>query len=200
QSASDLAFAIESLSGTGTTAARSIEQARPKRSIWPWMAAAAVLMAIGGGAWLLGKKSATKPAPKFTRLTYQQGFPSNARFAKDGQTVVYSAQWNNDPLQVYSVRAEFPQSSKVDLPSAMLLALSPGGDLEVGLDPVFNSNFLSGTMAQVPMAGGTPREQEKGVISVDYGPDGKSLAIARFANQKVQLEYPAGKVIYTTSG
>jgi len=39
--------------------------------------------------------------------------------------VLYSAQWNNDPLQVYSVRTEFPQSTKVDLPSAALLALSP---------------------------------------------------------------------------
>src|SRR5271168_5546628 len=76
-----------------------------------------------------------RPQPKFTRLTYQLGYLQNARFAKDGQTVVYSAQWNNDPLQVYSVRMEFPQSTKVDLPSGALLALSANGDLELAIDP-----------------------------------------------------------------
>jgi Tol biopolymer transport system component len=50
------------------------------------------------------------------------------------------------------------------------------------------------------MAGGTPRAQEKDVIAADYVPDGKTLALVRQANRKVQLEYPAGKVIYTTAG
>jgi Tol biopolymer transport system component len=50
------------------------------------------------------------------------------------------------------------------------------------------------------MAGGTPRAQEKDVIAADYAPDGKTLALVRQANRKVQLEYPAGKVIYTTAG
>jgi Tol biopolymer transport system component len=201
QSASDLAFAIESLSGTGTTAARMIEQAKAKRAWLPWAAGAiACALLLAAVAWLIGKNSATRPQPKYTRLTYQLGYPTNARFAKDGQTVVYSAQWNNDAVQTYTVREEFPQSTKVDLPSATLLAVSPSGDIELALDPVFNSNFLSGTMAQAPMAGGTPREQEKGVIAADYAPDGKTLAMVRFANRKVQLEYPAGKVIYTTSG
>ena len=59
---------------------------------------------------------------------------------------------------------------------------------------------MYGTMAQAQMVGGTPRAQEKEVIEADYAPDGKSLAVVRRANRKVQLEYPAGKVIYVTSG
>ncbi|MGA2264474.1 MAG: hypothetical protein ABSH28_23965 [Acidobacteriota bacterium] len=50
------------------------------------------------------------------------------------------------------------------------------------------------------MAGGTPRVQEKDVIAADYAPDGKTLAVVRKANRKVQLEYPAGNMIYATSG
>jgi len=150
--------------------------------------------------WSVGRWSTARPQPKFTRLTYQQGYLSNARFAKDGQTVVYSAQWNNDPLHVYSVRTEFPQSTRVDLPSAALLTLSSSGDLELSVDPVYESWFMRGTMAQAQMAGGTPRAQEKDVIAADYAPDGKTLAVVRQANRKVQLEYPAGKVIYTTAG
>jgi hypothetical protein len=201
QSASDLAFAIESLSGTSATrSAEPIAPQKAKRAWLPWAAAALALLAAGIGAWSLARWSAVKPQPTFTRLTYQQGYLSNARFAKDGETVVYSAQWNNDPLHVYSVRAEFPQSVKVDLPSAGLLALSPSGDMELAVDPEYEQNFLRGTMAQAQMVGGTPRPQEKDVIAADYAPDGKNLALVREANRKVQLEYPAGKAIYTTSG
>jgi Tol biopolymer transport system component len=35
---------------------------------------------------------------------------------------------------------------------------------------------------------------------VDYAPDGRTVAVSRAASRKVQLEFPAGKVIYTTSG
>jgi eukaryotic-like serine/threonine-protein kinase len=202
QSASDLAFAIESLSGTSVTrsAAQPVESTKAKRDWLPWAAMALALLAVGAAAWSVARWSGTKAQPTFTRLTYKQGYLSNARFAKDGGTVVYSAQWSGDPLQVYSVRTEFPQSVKVDLPSSALLALSSSGDMQVAVDPQYVSNFLHGTMAQAQMAGGTPRPLEKDVIAADYAPDGKTLALVREANRKVQLEFPARNVIYTTSG
>ena len=206
QSASDLAFAIESLSGTSPAKSGQQPELKPEpqqlgaKQPWlPWAAALAGALLLAA-VWIIAQRSATKPQPKFTRLTYQQGYLSNARFAKDGQTVVYSAQWNNDPLQIYSVRTEFPQSTKVDLPSAALLALAASGDMEVAVDPVYESWFIHGTMAQAQMVGGTPRAQEKDVIAADYAPDGKTMAIVRKGSRKVQLEYPAGKVIYSTSG
>jgi len=208
QSASDLAFALESLSGSssGTSATtaiptkQNVEPPKARRMWLPAAVAALGVLALVAAVWTVSRRSAAKPPPKFSRLTYQQGYPSNARFAKDGQTVVYSAQWNNDPLQVYSVRTEFPQSTRVDLPSAALLALSPSGDLELAVDPVYESWFMYGTMGQAQMSGGTPRAQAKEVIAADYAPDGKTLAVVRRANRKVQLEYPEGKVIYTTAG
>ena len=207
QSASDLAFAIESLSGTSSSSAATsvssatgIVEPSKARRVCLLGAAALGLLAMGAAVWMVAHWSSAKPQLKFTRLTYRQGYLSNARFAKDGQTVVYSAQWNTDPFQVYSVRMEFPQSTKVDLPSATLLALSAGGDMELAVNPVFETYFLSGTMAQAPMAGGTPRSQEKDVIAADYAPDSNTLALVRLANRRVQLEYPAGKVIYSTAG
>ena len=200
QSASDLAFAIEALSGTGTTAVQTVEPTKARTEWLPWVAAGLGGMALAGGMWLLGRQSFTKVPPKFTRLTYQQGYLSTARFAKDGQTVVYSATWGSNPLQIYTVRMEFPQSTKVDLPSSTLLALSQSGDLQIGVEPMYHTNFLSGTLAQALISGGSPRAQENGVIAADYAPDGKTSALTRLANQKVQLEFPAGKTIYTTSG
>jgi serine/threonine protein kinase/Tol biopolymer transport system component len=202
QSASDLAFAIESLSGTSATrsATQPVAPPKTKRAWLPWAVMTLALVAVGVAAWTAARWSDTKGQPIFTRLTYKQGYLSNARFAKDGGTVVYSAQWNSDLLQVLTVRTEFPQSVKVDLPSSALLALSPSGDMEVALRPEYVSNFLHGTMAQAQMAGGTPRPLEKGVIAADFAPDGKTLALVREANRKVQLEYPVGNVIYTTAG
>jgi serine/threonine protein kinase len=198
QSASDLAFAIESLSGTSTT--RLMEQTKPRKSWLPWAAATAGVLMLGAAMWWLGRTSSVRPPPRYTRLTYQQGLLTNARFAKDAQTVLYSAQWANDPLQVFSVRLEFPQSVKVDLPSATLLALSTNGDLQLAVDPVYRSNFLTGTLSQAQMSGGTPRALEKDVIAADYAPDGKAIALARLANRRVQLEFPVGKVIFATTG
>jgi eukaryotic-like serine/threonine-protein kinase len=205
QSASDLAFAVESLSGSSSdisahSMTRAGEPVKSRRSWLLWAVAVLCTLVLVAAVWTIGRGSAVKLQPKFTRLTYEPGFPSNARFAKDGQTVVYSAQWNNDPLQVYSVRTEFPQSTKVDLPSAALLTLSSTGDMEVAMDRVQESWFLYGTMAQTQMTGGTPRAQAKEVLAADYAPDGKTLAIVRRANRKVQLEYPEGKVVYATAG
>jgi Tol biopolymer transport system component len=201
QSASDLGFAIEALSGSTPGVGTQVHAATEvKRAWWLWAAGTLGVVVLGVGAWMAGKSSGVKPQPKFTRLTYQQGYLSNARFAKDGGTIAYSAQWENEPLRVYTVRTEFPQSTKAELPTANLLALSPSGDMELSVDPVYHTNFIDGTLAQAQMMGGTPRGLENNAISADYASDGKTLAVARIANQKVQLEYPQGKVIYTTSG
>jgi serine/threonine protein kinase/Tol biopolymer transport system component len=206
QSASDLAFAIESLSGTSPASSGPQPQLKPetplpgtKRSWLPWAAALAGALLLAA-AWFVWHAASARPLLKYTRLTYQQGYVSNARFARDGQTIVYSAQWNNDPLQVYTVRKEFPQSTKVDLPNAILLALSASGDMEIAVDPTYNAWFTTGTMAEAQMVGGTPRAQEKNVLAADYAPGGRTLAFVREIARKVQLEYPAGKVIYTGTG
>ena len=203
QSASDLASELQWITTTsqsGSTSAAPVKSGWRANTPWWLVGALTVVLVLAAGTWMVGRWSAVKPQPRFTRLTYQQGYISNARFAKDGQTVVYSAQWSDDPMQVYSVRTEFPQSTKLDLPSAGLLALSPAGDMQLAVDPIYHHNFLNGTMAQAQMAGSTPRSLEREVIAADYAPDGKTLAVVRYADRKVQLEYPAGKVLFTTSG
>src|SRR5882672_10134 len=100
QSASDLAFAIESLSSS------SVTHSLPKqKKYWlPWAALALVLLLVGALVVVFGRRLGARPQAQFLRLTYERGYLANARFAKDGETVLYSAQWNNDPLQVFSVR------------------------------------------------------------------------------------------------
>ncbi|HXX00407.1 MAG TPA: serine/threonine-protein kinase, partial [Candidatus Acidoferrales bacterium] len=64
QSASDLAFAIESLSGT--SAARSIEAPKARRAWVPWAAVALLVVAFGAAVWSVGRWSAAHPPLKFT--------------------------------------------------------------------------------------------------------------------------------------
>ena len=155
----------------------------------------------GGGSRLVGRPVVRrKAAAQIHPPDISTGLSLECALCEGWGNGGICAQWNNDPLQIYSVRMEFPQSTKLDLPSAALLALSSSGDVELTLDTAYHANLLSGTMAQTQMAGGTPRSLEKEVIAADYAPDGKTLAVVRHANRKVQLEYPAGKVLYTTSG
>ncbi|MDP9003434.1 MAG: serine/threonine protein kinase [Verrucomicrobiota bacterium] len=203
-SASDLAFAIESLSGSSTGMGAQAHSAVPgpgKSAWWLYAAGAAALAVAAAGAWFLGKSSVVRSDPKFTRLTYDLGYVSNARFAKDGHTILYSARWNDEfDFRLYSVRADFPQSTKLDIPPANLLALSAQGEAAVAVETASHANFVSGTLAQVPMMGGAPRVQMKNVICADYLSDGKVLALSRLGNHQVVLEFPVRKPVYTTSG
>jgi Tol biopolymer transport system component len=60
--------------------------------------------------------------------------------------------------------------------------------------------YWIGTLAQAPLAGGTPRELLEGVEWADWSPDGKSLAIVRHFGGKERLEFPIGRSLYETAG
>src|SRR5580658_5994481 len=73
QSASDLAFAIESISGTsaGTSTAKSVPQPKSRRAWLPWAIAAVLLM--GTAVWEMVRPAAAPANPlekaHFTRVT-----------------------------------------------------------------------------------------------------------------------------------
>jgi Tol biopolymer transport system component len=207
QSASDLAFGIESLSGSGSSSgigqSGALSPVAAKRSwlhaaMWPAVALAVVAAGVGG--WLAAAKMLEHTAPEFTQLTFQRGYIPNARFTKDGASVIYGGQFNNDPLEVYSVRIGVLQPVKVDIPSAALFAVSTGDEMAVGTEPNYASNFLIGTLSVVPVSGGGPRPLEKYVSSASYTEDGKEMAATRCTGGKCMLEFPLGKKLYESSG
>jgi len=114
QSARDLAFALEAISGTsGTTVVSGIEPPVASASApaavprWRRWGRIALLVAAGIplGMCLVGDQHAPQPGvPAFHQLTYRNGFVGNARFARDGHTVVYGGTFGGEPNQVYTVR------------------------------------------------------------------------------------------------
>jgi len=138
--------------------------------------------------------------PVFRQLTFRHGSLRGARLAQDGQTIVYSAAWIGTPPQVYVVRGESPQSGSIGLVDAGVFSVSSNGELAVALGCRLNWGECTGTLARVPMTGGTPREMVRDVQVADWSPDGENMAVVSFASGRYRLEYPVGKILYEPPG
>ena len=199
--ARDLGSLREHLSeSTASGDAHASAHVRP-RSLRPAAWAALGLVAGLGLAALAWRPPAPPAAaPEFRRLTFRRGTVLSARFAPDGQTVVYSAAWDGQPSEIFAVRLDGPESRSLGLPPADVLSVSPSGELAICLGRRVRWGFEGyGTLARVPLGGGSPREVLENVGDADWAPDG-SLAVARDTGLRRRLEFPIGKVLYETAG
>ena len=147
-----------------------------------------------------GLRGVPRP-PSFHRLTFRRGTVWAARFAPDGQTVVYAAAWENNPIEVFLTRPESPESRSLGLKDASVLAVSSTGELAVMLDAKTTTRGYErfGTLARVPLAGGSPRPVVEDVRYADWGPDGKELMVERVVAGRNRIEYPIGKTLYESA-
>jgi Tol biopolymer transport system component len=203
QSAKDLAFALEALSGTSHASAPQVKLVGSRHK--PLTAALAALCGIAAlaGAYFAGTRSGSSKEAKFERLTFQRGCIRGARFTPDGQNVIYSAAWEGRPYEVFSSRIGDHNARSLDLKSAMVVGVSFAGDIalltNVRRSP--ESNWMqSGTLARVSESGGAAREILEDVWDADISRDGKQFAVVRSAGGPQQLEYPIGKVLFKTNG
>ncbi len=159
---------------------------------------AGVLLAVGV---LLGRRTAKPIAPEFQRLTVRHGTVYSARFAPDGHNVIYSASWDGAPVEIFSTDVKFSGTRNLGLPGIALLAVSSSGEMAVvqSARPQFLLT-LRGTLGQVPLTGGSPRQIAENIDWADWAPDGKSLAIVRDMAGRERIEFPVGRVLYETTG
>ena len=205
QSARDLAFNLEGLSGATSTAGSAIAAATPteiettkaKPRRWPLPALVGLALLVGGGAagWLL-HRGGTNPVPSFQQLTFDRGLVYSARFGTDGRTIYYSASWNGQPVQIYFTDPDSPESRPLNLVNSSLFAVSRS---EMAISQGCLDRFIGacqGTLATVPIAGGAPRPLAQDALSADWSADGNEMAIVRQVNGKYRVEYPRGTMIY----
>jgi eukaryotic-like serine/threonine-protein kinase len=159
------------------------------------LAIAATLMAV-----FIVQNSRAGSQPTFRQLTFRHGSLRGARLAADGQTVAYSAGWIDTQPQVYVIRAESPQSGSIGLANSGVFSLSSKGELAIALGCRLNWGECTGTLAHVPITGGTPRELVKDVNVADWSPDGQNMAVVSFAGGRYRLEYPIGTLLYEPPG
>jgi len=203
QSARDLAFDLEALSGTSTAVAVPVGTAPTdrKRRLLSILVPAALVIGVAAGI-LAGRKMFEREPPGFHQLTFRRGEISSARFAPDGQTILYAAAWDGKPVEVFLNRRERPESRPFGLSGVDVLAISRSGEMAVSLDRHVSGPFIrSGTLAQLGVAGGgAPRPILEDVQFADWSPDSASLAVVREVGSQRQLEFPIGKVLYQTDG
>jgi Tol biopolymer transport system component len=151
-----------------------------------WLAATALALVGGVAIGVFATRRGPAPVADYRAVTYRRGTMDQARFAPDGQTIIYTARWEGNAPQLYSTRADSAETAALPLPSAFLSAISSSGKLAVGL---LRDGAV--TLAEMSLAGGAPREILEGTRFADWSPDGRGLAVINRGN----LEFPIGKVL-----
>jgi eukaryotic-like serine/threonine-protein kinase len=200
ESARDVAFALETISGTSEQQKTLETVDRPPRRFIGVAVAAALACALAAGVYL-GRQTVRTSTPAFHQLTFRRGWITNARFAPDGHTIVYGATWEGNAHDLYTARIEFPESRSLGLPAAGLFSISAKGEMAIAAECRLGSYWKPfGALARVPLSGGAPRVVLKDVYEADWAPDSDTLAVVHMAGGLQRLEYPLGKVLYATSG
>ncbi|MFZ0898513.1 MAG: protein kinase [Candidatus Sulfotelmatobacter sp.] len=168
-----------------------------------WVAAAVIvgMLALATATFFLGQRTAKSPAPLYHQLTFRRGTIRSAHFTPNGQSVVYGASWEGSLIDLFITSPESPQSRSLNLGGAALLAVSSSGEMAISIDSrPYGPYAQVGTLARVPLNGGSPRPVLENVQWADWSPDGNNLAIVRDVGGRNQLEFPIGKVLYQTPG
>jgi serine/threonine protein kinase/WD40 repeat protein len=150
-----------------------------------------------------GIKRAPSPSqPRFRQLTFRRGAVFGARFSPDGNTLIYSAAYDGQPVELFTTHLESPESSSLKL-QGKIESISSTGEMAVLLNCEIDMfGCHNGTLARVPLVGGSPRQVMDHVYAADWGPNGQDLAVVRVNEEegKYQLEYPVGTVLYKAPG
>ncbi len=135
----------------------------------------------------------------FRQLTFRHGKVLGARFGPARDEIVYSAQWDGQPRQVYVTDSASVESRPVGFAAMALqsvsstrelLLLSSGGTMNIG----------GGNLFRVPLNGSAPAQIDHGIMSAEWAPDGNGIALIRAIDGKNRVEFPPGKILYETSG
>ena len=203
QSASDLAFQLDALSGaSGSMPAADHRAVAARGSRVRPVLAALIGFAVLAAAFFAGRQTrVTGSNPTYSQLTFRQGRIVSARFTPDAKTAVYSASWDGNPTELFSTRPGNPGSRSLELTQSAILSVSSSGELAVLLEPSFTLGWMrTGTLARFPLSGGVPRQILKNVQDADWAPDGQTLAVVRSSGGRYSLEYPTGTVLFETEG
>lgn len=202
RSAHDVAFALENVSQSSQS--RIAIPSTPR--VWQIRALTPLVLSVGflvlaAGAFLVGRGTRHNALPTFRRLTFERGVILSARFAADGQNVIYAASWESKPVRLFSTPCESPQARPLEVESASLLGMSRSGEMALAVGGTITSHLVirDAMLARAPVAGGAPREVLEQVRAADWGPDG-TPAVIHYVDGRSRLEYPVGKVLYETGG
>jgi serine/threonine protein kinase len=186
---------------------------RTRRTFWLIAGPGLSVLIIGAvAAWALGYVHGGRLAPvgvgiadlTYQRVTFDEGFVFAARFARDGRTIAYSADWDNRRRDVFVTSLDDSLAHGLNFKDADLLALASDSELAIlvdseiiGGDPYARQGFV----ARASIHGGSPHKELKLVRYADFAPD-RSVAVIRQRPGFYQgdfIEWPEGNEIVPAS-
>ena len=194
--ARDLASVRDHLSAAVSGASRAAV-AKPRAGVGKWiLPAIALFLALAVSVWML-RRSVDRDWPTLPTVDVQardrhRGAVRSRRH--DGR--VFGAVGGN-PSALFTV-SDGDGILDTDVSDATLLSVSPSEELAVRLRSRLWVRRLHGTLARVPLTGGSPREIMENVVEADWSPDGEvSLPSPGFSTGiRWLVEYPSGKPFY----
>lgn len=203
-SAREVLAVIEPLAIEAAGAAR-----RRRRLRTALLATVAVVAVVAAGSRIaLGRRAPATPrparvaaerppeAPLYRRLTFRRGRITGARFAPDGDSIVFAASWDAGAVRLSTMRVDSDShwSSELELPAADVLDVSPAGDMLIALDAPDQGHPTPGaTLAQVPMLGRAPRAILEAVLDASWTADGRVAVTRLLAGGLPAIELPPGE-------
>ena len=193
----------------------AVEPALRRPSRRAVLACSAIVAGLAG-MYVLGQRVqlAHTSSPRFRQLTFRGAGIGTARFAPDGQTIVFTSQTEGRPPELLSMRLDGPEVRPLGLPPAQILSISSSGEMAILLLRPFalyprighmafeqfvyrDPSLFDGTLAEAALAGGAPSELLENVMFADWAPNGTDLAVVRSSGNGRRLEFPIGNPIYS---
>jgi hypothetical protein len=212
QTARDIAFALDSLSGSGASLTSSgasavsgptpvMAPAAPRRRAGALITLAVALVTAVAAVGIDRMMRQARPATlHYQQKTFAAQTIINARFMPDGQSVIYSAADSGNLPQLFEVRAGVLEPRTFGAPRSHLLSISSKGELAILTDArAILHRLYSGTLSRMTIDG-SPRPWMSDVREADWSPDGSTMAIIRVKEGGDDLEYPIGKKLYSSTG
>jgi serine/threonine protein kinase/Tol biopolymer transport system component len=195
----DSAATLAASSSSGAVAALVERKSSTSRLIFAACTLLALAAGVYGGKLIFSARPSAPPT--YRQLTFRRGSIRSARFAPDGQTILYSAAWQGGPVDVFTARPEAPEARSMGLSRTQLVSVSSASEMAVLLNSKAIGTWVNmGTLARAPLVGGAPREVLEQVQWADWSADGTNLAVVRDFGGRNRLEFPIGKPLYETGG
>ena len=162
-----------------------------------WLAAGLTAGLVGIAGLMLVLQQRPTAQPRFHQVTFGRTTIRSARFAPDGQSVIYEALGLPGDREIYLANTVSPESRPLGFPHTMLVGVSRSGELALISDLDAGGNR---SLVRVPMNGGAPMPLDRSVWTADWAPDGLRLALVRYGPFPETVEYPRGKKLYAGVG